>query len=477
MQHEITLQDILRIEEDLDVVNIVCPNTDILVWPLIRIEVIRHVIWSLLYDQPADHPEVSMLSLGRIALQLSNSIIHNMGVGKITPSQVQIHCTGEGSYISGQVLDDRIVGDVARACPGRVNIYQQAPKSHLSVNSNYGFVRYGTPRIAIEQIMGRIFQSRTARQISHDTLERVFKYIDNIFHIKMPNRTQNWLKQRLASRITMLPYSIAWWERQFELTKPKVLFKENASYGGRAIPVIIAAKRKGIVVAELQHGLISKGHDAYNVSQIFEHNAAYSRILPEYILTYGDWWSAQTNLPTKKLSLGNPHRSEQLKIAVKNESNRKNILLLSDGFDLDKYIELAKVLHPAAMKLGLSVVIRPHPRERAKAEAKLISEGLIVDKFDTIYSSFLSAKILISELSTGLFEAIGLVPTIFNWRTQKANFTIPDSPFEQFSNPSDLYEILAKKKFHDNNTTINPLDFWAEDWRSNLRNFLQENLK
>lgn len=258
-----------------------------------------------------------------------------------------------------------------------------------------------------------------------------------------------------------------------ERVQPKVLIKEEACYGSAAV-LMRAARSLGIVTAEYQHGAVSAGHDAYNLAPTLRNSIEYQKTLPDYFLGYGQWWNDQINMPITKVVIGNPHRSEQLqRYAADPQQERSDILVLGDGIETNLYLGLARQL---AEQLGgkFTVVFRPHPMERVKVLAEYTSgatAGVRIDQNGDIYQSFLTAYAVVSELSTGLFEAVGLASRIFIWNTPKARFGFPSHPFSVFEDASDL----ARQLFESNGKEFSPeqsQEIWAPNWRENYQQFL-----
>src|SRR5690606_22328780 len=124
----------------------------------------------------------------------------------------------------------------------------------------------------------------------------------------------------------------------------------------------------GLVVAESQHGLVSRGHDAYNVAPALSMGDASRETLPEYFLAYEAWWSQQMNVPVQSVVIGNPRREEQLGRLCDTASVKTDALVLGDGIETEWYLGLARQL-VAMLPAEWRVVFRPHPMERKKVEA------------------------------------------------------------------------------------------------------------
>ena len=192
----------------------------------------------------------------------------------------------------------------------------------------------------------------------------------------------------------------------FDRIKPKLVFIEDAHYFSN-IPIIMLAKDLGIKVVEYQHGYIGEDHVAYNF-----HPAIRKRIkkyLPDYLLTWGKYWSNRVNTPSKKYEIGNfyLHRKRE-ETRYKTNVHKKTIALVSAGTKVKDYTDIGLELRKSLK--GFEFIIRPHPLERAVAKKrykKLLEVGFKLD-FSDLYNEFFNkVSIVISlEKTTVLYEAI-----------------------------------------------------------------------
>ena len=111
-----------------------------------------------------------------------------------------------------------------------------------------------------------------------------------------------------ARQVAGYPLKRKWQMSWLERVKPRLLLVEEGCYGHMAV-FNATAREYGVGVAEFQHGLVTGGHDVYNVAPALEQSEAYRRTLPDYFLGYGAWWNRQFNTPTRKVVIGNPHRA------------------------------------------------------------------------------------------------------------------------------------------------------------------------
>jgi hypothetical protein len=278
----------------------------------------------------------------------------------------------------------------------------------------------------------------------------------------------------LASRISLLPFATDAYANWFSKRGFKLLLKEDACYGGNGVPVIYAAKLNKIPVAEYQHGAISKGHDGYNVADALLVNTSFHKVLPDYLLTYGKWWSNQTNMPIKKIPIGNPHLTESTTGLAQANKCKDMILILGDGIETNLYLELASHIYGFVQNQGLTVAFRPHPFERDRVRSMQLPRGVVLDTQSDIYPSLIKSRVVISELSTGLFEAVGLSDMVLLWDTDKSRFAFPEIPFKSFSTIDELETLLKNDTPYDvGSNSIPASELWEPNWKQNYLRFVE----
>ncbi len=108
--------------------------------------------------------------------------------------------------------------------------------------------------------------------------------------------------------------------------------------------------------------------------------------------------------------------------------------MLSDGIDFPLYLALAQGIAPAARSLGWRVVLRPHPLERTAVAAQYGERvgDVAIDRAGELYASLAAAHAVVSEVSTGLFEAVGVaLDEVFLWDTAKSRLRRPTTSLSQ----------------------------------------------
>lgn len=258
----------------------------------------------------------------------------------------------------------------------------------------------------------------------------------------------------------------------YDIYNPKVIFFNTGCYGGRSY-AIKWARERGIVTAEFQHGLISKEHYSYNFGEVM-----FSQIgrnyLPEYLLTYGAFWSKQIHFPGETFVVGNPYLSlsvSEFETKI-NRASVKKILIISSGLVPDKISQIALYLSENLCKSGYSVVVRPHPSEYPALEErykKLFDSHVTIDNAE-LYTSIFESDIIVGDASTVLFEALAFNKSIYVFADvckRQSIFSI----FKQFHNHEELLDSIIE----DIGIIAFDIDsYFNPKWSENYKNFIDK---
>lgn len=477
MKLETTLQDILRIEDSVDVASICCPETGIPLWTTIRSFFIRLIMGDLLYSVPVGSGSgaVGVGSRLRQISTISRAFTHN---------GLQLHALDQQYPIALMATGGRLFDRDGKFFNGLSDYFVSAAKERTFViedlfGSKWPFPRHYTnvmlhTPLRVEGVLRGQLRLSRYREPARALVELISQRAKDELDWDIGKERRQWIEKLCTKGAASLLPRYLRYHSIFRKMGARLLIKEEACYGGADnAAAILAAKHLGMVTAEYQHGAVSAGHDAYNFAPAISNALAFQQILPESFLVYGSWWGEQINAPVKKISIGNPHRSEKLNFSSSMLVPAQKILILGDGIETTVYLDLCERL-TTLLKGEVEVVFRPHPLERARVWARY-PDGFIgkvrIDVHQDMYSSFQEVGAVVSEVSTGLFEAIGLVPKVFIWDTPKARFSYPVHPFQGFEDASELAMLVL-----DDNaglvSTQQMESIWASNWRSNYLNFI-----
>ena len=217
----------------------------------------------------------------------------------------------------------------------------------------------------------------------------------------------------------ILNYKISkkYYEKILNKIKPKIII-EVVSYGFSRLLFNELAKKRGIKIIELQHGVMGRYHIAYNFYKKLE-----LETFPEYIFLFGEYWKNNTRFPLKKEKLivtGFPYfenRSEELIKNSRKNSKKENILFISDGTVGKQFSKLAIKLDKLIDHKKYSIIYKLHPGEYDRWKRTypwLVNSTfkIIDNNKKDIYYYLSKAEYLIGVSSTVIFEGLG-----FNLKT------------------------------------------------------------
>jgi hypothetical protein len=477
MNNPIPLKDLaalLQVEDDNELLDYSCPETGLPVWPLIRVSVLRTIMSDWLYKSAPLSSTGKIRNYRKLAKNAALSAIHNLKYNSAGQRDILIQSTGLGNFVHKGITRDRLAGYFSEAMPERTLVFQDHPKEHFGQRYSFEPVLYRTPHSIIQSIFSRLAVNTNHKKLARLVIERVTRNASERLDYNFESDKAQGLINSLATSISVLPFATDAYANWFSKRGFKLLLKEDACYGGSVVPVIYAAKLNNMPVAEYQHGVISKGHDGYNVAAALVANNSFHKVLPDYLLTYGNWWSNQTNMPVKKIPIGNPHLTESIIGLSQGAKSRTKVLVLGDGIETDLYLELASRIYGFVRNEGQTVSFRPHPFERDRARSMQLPRGVVLDTQPDIYPSLIESRVVISELSTGLFEAVGLSDVVLLWDTEKSRFAFPELPFKSFSTFDEL-DLLLKNdsSYCVGANSIPSSELWEPNWKQNYLRFVK----
>ena len=475
----LSLRDLLVIEDDPALLDFRCSSTELPLWPQIRVALFRMMMSDLLYGVRLTGASNAAKSWTRATTTMLRSLAHNSlqlsGEGK----HARICITSDGvadQWVDGQWFN-RLSDHFVAARPADSLVLADHFEWRWPFPRHHDRLVLHAPWQAMNAVRGRMgVRPKHLRQAS-DLVQLVADRAQRHVGWRLDKERRDALVHMLARKTASMPWQYSAYNKLLGRIRPKLLMVGAGCYGP-ASSLIAAAKSLGICTAEYQHGAISAGHDAYNFAPVIRDSAAYQRTLPEHFLGYGKWWNDLINAPVKKWQIGNPHRAARLGELGVQKAAQSDLLILSDGIEFNLYLDLARSLAKHAKAIGWRIVLRPHPLERTRAlqMSKAETAALYIDSNPDLYCSLKTAHTVVSEVSTGLFEAVGIVKKIFIWDTQKSRFGYPAHPFEKFNSVETLIEKLTDKAHDIRNESFKSEDIWSENWKSNYENFLTKHV-
>jgi hypothetical protein len=470
-----TLQDFLVAEDDPSILDFRCSVTGIPLWTQIRSEFMGLMLSDLFYASAFEGKAKGSVPKTRALTTLSRSMLNNLwfqSSGRCQADVCLVATAAGNQWLDGKWFN-RLSDHFALACPTRTVAIESHFEWKWPLPRHNERVMYHAPQQAANSIAGRVLVREGHRRQARELLSLVLGRAKRSLGWSPDAAREQVLSERLSRKVAALPRQYRSYEALLQRIRPKVLIVEEACYGVTAA-LIAAARRLGIVTAEYQHGGISAGHYAYNFASTICASPEFREALPEHFLGYGEWWNDQISAPVAKIAMGNPHRDAKLAQMPREAQRKQDILILSDGVEFLLYLDLARQIASQFKSQDLRVVLRPHPLERSQILArhgKRIDE-ILLDDNDDLYTSLASAYVVISEVSTGLFDAAGLADRVFIWDTPKSRFAYDRHPFQRFSSAASLLDLLKD----DEAGRVAMADvhaIWAPDWQKNYLDFLE----
>jgi hypothetical protein len=271
-------------------------------------------------------------------------------------------------------------------------------------------------------------------------------------------------------------------ERVLDRVKPKIVVMQGAAYGSRAGAVALM-KERGIVVVEPQHGWIGPSHGAYNFGrsmatpELFKH-------MPDYLLTFGEFWSNQVRFPSPAIAIGKPELWDAAQ-RLRTAGPGRQVLVVSS---VQRPLETARLVLSIldALPRNWRVVLRPHPSERATVRDRYPTltqvDRVTFDQNINAYDSLSESKVVIGVASTVLFEALALGCQVIVVSSPVTDLYLPEG---MFGKPVASVDCAAAVMAHIHNEVATPRaqpkyrieEFWKPNPVENFKQFIAPLLK
>ncbi len=273
----------------------------------------------------------------------------------------------------------------------------------------------------------------------------------------------------------ILTYKISkkYYEKILNKIRPKVII-EVVSYGFSRYLFNELAKKRGIKIIELQHGVIGKYQIAYNFYRKRE-----LETFPDYIFLFGEYWKNNTRFPLevdKLIVTGFPYFEGKLQKLLKNSrrnSKKENILFISQG-------TIGKELSKLAIKLDklidckkYNIVYKLHPGEYDRWEGeypwlKKSNIKIVDNNKKNLYYYFSKCNFQVGVYSTAIFEGLSfnLITFIYKIYAYKSMKDLYENNYVQLVTSAE--EIV--RGLNSNKKNIENKEFF---WKSNsLKNII-----
>lgn len=242
--------------------------------------------------------------------------------------------------------------------------------------------------------------------ISKKQEDSLRKFLCEINEIYGTNYSFENLKSQIQYAVKCHLIYKKWFIKIFISTKPKLLI-EYPHYDEHMFAATEAAKGLGIKVLELQHGRIN-AHEAY----WYEDKNPIGKTLPDYFLTYGDWWNNQISLPEfcKVVSVGNAYLEKQVKTYQREKKDHLVVSVFSNPQNGKTLLEFINSIQEYCVENNIEILYKLHPNESKvwKTEYPMLLKLRNTTIYDSgsVYSVLSQSDVVIGINSTVFFEAL-----------------------------------------------------------------------
>ena len=262
----------------------------------------------------------------------------------------------------------------------------------------------------------------------------------------------------------------------FEKVKPKIIV-EICSYNTSNMIFNELAHEKKIPVIELQHGVMGKGHLAYNYGKHEKH-----KFFPDYIFLFSDFWKQYTKLPLendKIIVTGFPYLEKKINANNIQKEKTNTILFVSQPTIGEKLFEIALDLSKL-LNEKYKIIFKLHPSEanelilhEKKLRSNRINNILVAKNTNiSIYEYFNKCSIQVGYTSTAIYESLAFNLKTYIYKDKLSELYMEDlcemNYAEYFTNAEELALKIKNKKSKD----IIDKEFWAKDSIENINSNL-----
>ncbi len=190
-------------------------------------------------------------------------------------------------------------------------------------------------------------------------------------------------------------------------------------------------------------------------------------------MTYGDYWNDKIKIPSKIITIGNPHFYESIKKYKEIKEQKDSILIISQGDITDKFVNIAKYI---SEKLpNYRILFKLHPGEvpfESRYKELYKYANIELAKSGDIYEYIAHFENIVACYSTTIFEALGFNKKLFILNNKLSEEFIPENIGLRFKENEELKDLILNTK--ELNMTYNLEYYFNSNWKENYKNFLNE---
>lgn len=455
------LNKFIEIESNPELYRYTFLYNNALMYPFIRYSLLQNAIGEeLCVPNPYDHLKIGKIQ--NLKYKLKSFFYRAQKAGQ---SDIVFFGSDISNIQQGEAYFNRLTEVFANEYRMKTILIEGSDKMNYKRPRTYPKV-YARDYINI--ITGRKVNKKMLSSDEINQIDLFLQFLKQSFSHKFEN-IQKWdaFRNSLIYSAKALPFLFESYTKLLKKMGPKIIFIEDACYGGEQISLIMAARKLGIIIGEYQHGLISLTHPAYNYSAHIPD--AYKQYMPDFYMNYGSYWTKNSRLPIRVIGVGNPFLSETTS-HYNNSAKKEQFLYVSSALTPERYCQEVIQLNKRLKDIGCSVVFRIHPSEKGRLHTvyrSIVEEGIEIDK-NPLYQTLSETKYLVGDVSTVLFEATLFDCIVFVMDMPYNVAHIDTVQFNKVYSVDDVVKKIISKDYRKSSST----DFWSSDWRIRYRELI-----
>jgi len=455
--------EFFELDDEIIKSKFIIKEKDLMIWPLIRWRVLSYLIRKRnnLTIAQAGHTKLSLKNFRYIYNSLKyaphrlnkryNILYYVSARGRLNNKNFNI-----GADYYSSLLPNTLVIDASY-------------RGHYYIpdnTDNFATGEYGELKAFLLYQIKRLFSKK-----NNHSIERFIEFLKTKDNIE--EDFAQIIRKKLYYYYHSYDYYRSYLKNVFKKLNPKIIFVRTASYGGFKSTLLKTAKENGIITGEFQHGILYEGHMAYNYGDAVFKSEQYKKYLPDYILTFGDYWNDKIKIPSKKITIGNPHFYESIKKYKEIKEQKDSILIISQGSITDKFVNIAKYL---SEKLpNYRILFKLHPGEvpfEGRYKELYKCANIELAKSGDIYEYLAQFENIVAGYSTAIFESLGFNKKLFILDNDMSKKNIPEDIGVRFKENEELKDLILNTK--ELNMTYNLEYYFNSNWKENYKKFLNE---
>lgn len=314
---------------------------------------------------------------------------------------------------------------------------------------------------------------KTERQLEEERfLKRLSEEINETFGVDLADA---YLIDLINKYLPLRRTYLAYYRKLFKKTRPKLVTLVEY-YRCEQFAALEAARELNIPTAEYQHGVTCE-----HICYWYEDDTPVGKALPDYMLTYGEWFDSLTKLNpiTKAVPVGSPYREHQMNMYKSTPFDERAVVFYptpAAGFE-----EIIAKSAELLCKKGYRAICKLHPVECDvwKSRYSLLADSeyieVIDDKTASVYPYIFMARHHVLADTTVAYEIAGVsdrfIYVPLGVRHLQSEPFLAAQRAEGFVSPEQLVSLIEKKQ---GVVADGAMPIWSEDAQSNIQRFVSQ---